>query len=51
VVDALGTDGYAGGFFAYVVLAVMAIGVSVFFWHLDRGAKTKASGSTVLQAS
>ena len=35
-------DGYAGGFFAYVVLAVMAIGVSVYFWHLDRGAKPKA---------
>ena len=42
VVDALGTNGYAGGFFAYVVLAVMAIAVSVYFWHLDRGAKLKA---------
>jgi len=40
VVDALGTQGYAGGFFAYVALAVMAIGVSAYFWHLDRGAKS-----------
>jgi MFS transporter, NNP family, nitrate/nitrite transporter len=37
VVDALGTPGYAGGFFAYVLLAVMALGVSAFFWRLDRG--------------
>jgi len=40
VVDALGTRGYSGGFFAYVTLAVMAIGVSAFFWHLDRGGKS-----------
>ena len=40
VVDALGSKGYAGGFFAYVVLAVAAIGVSAYFWHLDRGAKS-----------
>jgi NNP family nitrate/nitrite transporter-like MFS transporter len=40
VVDALGTQGYAGGFFAYVVLAVMAIGVAAYFWHLDRGSKS-----------
>jgi len=39
VVDALGTQGYAGGFFAYVVLAVMAIGVSAYFCYLDRGSK------------
>jgi MFS transporter, NNP family, nitrate/nitrite transporter len=39
VVDALGTKGYAGGFFAYVLLAVMAIAISVYFWHLDRGRK------------
>jgi len=39
VVDALGTQGYAGGFFAYVVLAVMAIGVSAYFWQLDRSSK------------
>ena len=32
-VDALGSAGYAGGFFAYVVLAVMAIGIS---WHFKR---------------
>ncbi len=31
VVDALGAQGYAGGFFAYVVLAAMAIGVSGYF--------------------
>jgi len=43
VVDAMGIQGYAGGFFAYVVLAVMAIAVSVYFWHLDRGAKAKAA--------
>jgi MFS transporter, NNP family, nitrate/nitrite transporter len=36
VVDALGTGGYAGGFFAYVVLAVIAIGVSLYFWRLDK---------------
>ena len=36
VVDALGTGGYAGGFFAYVVLAVIAIAVSIYFWRLDR---------------
>jgi MFS transporter, NNP family, nitrate/nitrite transporter len=40
VVDAMGTQGYAGGFFAYVLLAVMAIGVSIYFWHLDRGPKS-----------
>ena len=40
VVDALGTQGYAGGFFAYVVLAAMAIGVSAYFWHLDRSSKS-----------
>ena len=51
VVDALGTQGYAGGFFAYVLLAVMAIGVSVFFWQLDRGSKKSihAAGPAVLQ--
>ncbi len=38
VVDALGSGGYAGGFFAYVVLAVIAIGVSLYFWRLDRRA-------------
>ena len=39
VVDAMGTQGYAGGFFAYVMLAVMAIGVSAYFWYLDHGSK------------
>lgn len=39
VVDAVGTQGYAGGFFAYVLLAVVAIGVAGYFWRLDRGAK------------
>lgn len=42
VIDALGTRGYAGGFFAYVVLAIMAIGVSAYFWYLDRGGKKPA---------
>lgn len=46
VVDALGTQGYAGGFFAYVVLAAMAIGVSGYFVYLDRRSKNKKSGST-----
>ncbi len=50
IVDALGTQGYAGGFFAYVVLAVMAIGISAYFWHLDRGSKsTPAVGPAILQ--
>ncbi|HYA06935.1 MAG TPA: MFS transporter [Xanthobacteraceae bacterium] len=40
VVDALGTQGYAGGFFAYVLLAAMAVGLAAFFWHLDRGSKS-----------
>jgi NNP family nitrate/nitrite transporter-like MFS transporter len=39
VVDALGTQGYAGGFFAYVLLALIAIGVAGYFWRLDRSAK------------
>jgi NNP family nitrate/nitrite transporter-like MFS transporter len=34
-VDALGSRGYAGGFFAYVILAVIAIAVSWNFHHLD----------------
>jgi MFS transporter, NNP family, nitrate/nitrite transporter len=34
-VDALGVGGYAGGFFAYVVLAVIAIGISLYFWRAD----------------
>jgi NNP family nitrate/nitrite transporter-like MFS transporter len=37
-VDALGVGGYAGGFFAYVVLAVIAIGISIYFWRLDKRA-------------
>lgn len=39
VVDALGAHGYAGGFFAYVILALMAIGISVYFGVLDRRRK------------
>ncbi len=50
VIDALGTRGYAGGFFAYVVLAIMAIGVSAYFWYLDRGGKKPAIGPALLQA-
>lgn len=45
VVDALGVRGYAGGFFAYVILAVAAIGVSLFFWHLDASAKRRKSAA------
>ncbi|MFI5022655.1 MAG: nitrate/nitrite transporter [Alphaproteobacteria bacterium] len=41
IVDAMGQRGYAGGFFAYVVLAVIAIGVSVYFRRLD--VKTRPS--------
>ncbi len=51
VVDALGTRGYAGGFFAYVILAVMAIGVSTYFWYLDHRVKSGgAVGPVILQA-
>jgi MFS transporter, NNP family, nitrate/nitrite transporter len=51
VVDALGAQGYAGGFFAYVLLAVMAVGVSAYFWHLDRGFKSiKIAGPAVVSA-
>jgi len=49
VVDALGAPGYAGGFFTYVLLAVMAIAVSAYFWHLERGSGTKAAASAILQ--
>ncbi|EAR20979.1 probable nitrate extrusion protein [Nitrococcus mobilis Nb-231] len=38
-VDALGKAGYAGGFFAYVVLAIMAIGVCWYFIRLDAKAR------------
>jgi NNP family nitrate/nitrite transporter-like MFS transporter len=44
VVDALGTQGYAGGFFAYVVLAAMAIGISIYFWRIDRGTEPMKAG-------
>ncbi len=37
IVDALGKPGYAGGFFAYVVLALIAIGLSWNFRRLDLG--------------
>ncbi len=35
-VDAMGQQGYAGGFFAYVVLAAASIGISAHFVRLDR---------------
>ena len=35
IVDAMGQRGYAGGFFAFVVLAAAAVGVSVHFGLLD----------------
>ncbi len=44
VVDALGPSGYSGGFFAYVVLAAAAVGISINFWRLDHKAKLKAAG-------
>jgi len=47
VVDALGTNGYAGGFFAYVVLAVMAIAVSAYFRFLDRRGKPTTTGAAM----
>lgn len=42
-VDALGVQGYAGGFFSYVVLAIMAIGISVYFNRLDVRAQPSAA--------
>lgn len=50
VVDALGTPGYAGGFFTYVLLAVMACAVSAYFWYLDRGAKSTAKSTAAASA-
>ena len=50
VVDAMGPQGYAGGFFAYVLLAAMAIGVSAYFQHLDRGAKRTPAGPALAGA-
>jgi len=41
-VDALGTPGYAGGFFAYVILAAVAIVISWNFYRLDRRAARPA---------
>ena len=35
IVDAMGQRGYSGGFFAYVVLALIAIAVSIYFKRLD----------------
>ncbi len=35
-VDALGKQGYAGGFFAYVLLAIVSIAISIYFVRLDR---------------
>jgi len=44
-VDALGSAGYAGGFFAYVILAIAAIGVSMNFWRLDLKAHAPAASA------
>ncbi len=44
VVDALGTRGYAGGFFAFVVLAVIALIVSWRFHNADMHRVTPAGG-------
>jgi NNP family nitrate/nitrite transporter-like MFS transporter len=38
-VDAMGQQGYAGGFFAYVLLAVVSIVVSIGFMRKDRRAQ------------
>ena len=45
-VDAMGPRGYAGGFFAYVVLAVISIGIALYFTRLDRAAPSRMSGAT-----
>jgi NNP family nitrate/nitrite transporter-like MFS transporter len=45
-VDALGSGGYAGGFFAYVVLAIGAIGVSLNFWRLDLKGQAAAASTS-----
>jgi len=41
-VDVLGTSGYAGGFFAYVVMAALATGVSWNFIWLDRRSRRRS---------
>jgi len=38
-VDAMGKQGYAGGFFAYVLLALVAIAISIVFIRNDRRAQ------------
>lgn len=43
VVDFMGSQGYAGGFFAYVLLATMAIAISGYFWFLDTRQKPQAA--------
>ena len=50
VVDAMGVSGYAGGFFAYVVLAVVAVGISIYFWRLDHRSTRKAGVSAASPA-
>lgn len=45
-VDAMGVRGYAGGFFAYVVLAIISIGIALYFTRIDRAAPSGASGAT-----
>jgi MFS transporter, NNP family, nitrate/nitrite transporter len=48
VVDAMGTPGYAGGFFAYVVLAAVALAISFYFWRLDRASNATAGASPAI---
>lgn len=43
VVDFMGSQGYAGGFFAYVLLALMAIAISGYFWFLDTRQKPQVA--------
>ncbi|MGO8916205.1 MAG: MFS transporter [Stellaceae bacterium] len=50
VVDAMGVQGYSGGFFAYVVLAAVAVVISIYFWRLDHHAKQKAGVSAASAA-
>ena len=38
-VDALGKQGYAGGFFAYVLLALASLAIAAYFMRLDAGNK------------
>lgn len=51
VVDAMGVRGYAGGFFSYVILALMAIGIAIYFSLLDRRGKPAAAAPAAAASS